>query len=271
MSARPIPGHGTRARYLRGCHCDPCKLAHSRYCKRSKYETHTNGPAYICVEPVLDHIRRYADDGWSAEQIAEAADATKTTIRDILNGQQKTITPANAQRILASDPSSHGWTRNALIPAIGFVRRGQALACIKHSHQSIAQALGTHPVFVARILNHGATSINAGRAFAMADLYESWSTTPGTSQRTATTAAMRGWHGPDAWDGADIDDPEAKPNAEIHLNAVELNVERSFEVQLLASAGNTFEVIAHRIGISATGVRQILRRENPDLYLELTA
>ncbi len=43
MKPRPIPLHGTQARYARGCRCEPCREAHSIY-QRDSY-TRNQGAA----------------------------------------------------------------------------------------------------------------------------------------------------------------------------------------------------------------------------------
>lgn len=264
-----IPPHGTTARYHAGCRCQACVAEHSRYCKTLAYETHTRGPRTASVELAAAHLQRLSDQGWSWDQIAQAANCNARTISKIQRGEQKKASHEMIRRLLAADPTRLGQEPRGLICSIGFRRRGRALIAIGHNNQRIADALGMSPVVVSRLLTHDAPTITATTAAAMTRLYDEWSTTPGPSKRAVTVAAQRGWHGPDAWD--DIDDPNAEPNQVILLDAVELNEERSAEVRLLAGAGNTFEFIAHRIGISPSGVRKILARDYPNLYLELTA
>lgn len=231
----------------------------------------STAPNTVPLTAAAAHLQQLVEAGWSQDQIARAANCSTRLIHKILTGQAKRTSVYLNARLLAADPARHYRTRNGLIPSVGTVRRGQALAAIGHSHQSIGEALGIHPVLVARLLNRPPASIWAERAIAMAALYESWFRTCGPSKRTATTAAQRGWHGPEAWEGADIDDPKARPHAVLRLSATAINDERSAEVRRLASAGAIPEEIAERIGITAKGVRHILRRDHPVLYLALTA
>lgn len=225
----------------------------------------------VPLTAAADHLRQLVEAGWSHDQIARAANCSRRFIYKILRGEAQRTAPYLNGRLLAADPARHYRTHDGLLPSIGTVRRGRALAAIGHSPQSIGKAIDAHPVVVTRILNRPRPSIWAERAIAMTALYEQWSRTPGQSKRTATTAAQRGWHAPQAWEGSDIDDPAATPHAVTRLSATELNAERSDEVQLLASAGNTPEQIAERLGITPGGVRRILRRDYPTLYLALTA
>lgn len=228
-------------------------------------------PKTVPVTAAAAHLRLLADAGWSQDQIARAANCSTRLISKILTGEAKRTAIYLNGRLLAADPARHFRTHDALFPSIGTVRRGRALAAIGHSHQSIADALDMHPVLMARLLNRPMANIWAERAIAMTALYEQWCRTPGSSKRTATTAAQRGWQTPEAWEGADLDDPKAMPHAEMRLNAVGLAKERSAEIRLLASAGVMPEQIAQRIGITEQSATEHLRGKYRPLYLELTA
>lgn len=96
----------------------------------------------------------------------------------------------------------------AFVPAIGTVRRIQALCAIGHSYLTIGAALGvTTAQAVQQIGESG--QVHRATAAKVADLYEQWSMTVGTSSITRGRAESRGWAPPLAWDN--IDDPAEKP------------------------------------------------------------
>jgi DNA-binding CsgD family transcriptional regulator len=149
----------------------------------------------------------------------------------------------------------------------------QALIAIGHTAIAIARELRVSREFVSNLLAGRYPTIRRRYATAVAELYRQWSTIPGPSKRSRTTAAQRGFHGPLAW-GDDIDDPAAVPETDVteaELNRDELAAERVTEMWLLASAGQQPEQIARRLGMSANQVRNRLSTLFPHLYLELTA
>lgn len=269
--SRPMPDHGTRARYLRGCHCNPCHEANRLYCKHYRLDTLRNGKRRISPDKAAQHARRLSAQGWSETQIGAAAGCSETVVRNLLTGRCQGIHPDIAAKILAAQPHRTDQPAQACIDATGTVRRGRALVANGYTLLAIANALDMGVDPFGRIINHAPGLVRAYTAHRVTSLYEQWASTPGPSLRSQLMAERKGWHTPDAWDDEEIDDPNAEPYALVRLDAVALAEERSVEVRLIASAGNTFEHIARRLGISPTGVRQILRRDHPNLYLELTA
>lgn len=271
MSARPMPEHGTRACYLRGCRRPECSDANRSYSKRYRLDSLRNGKRRINPDQAAQHARTLASHGWSEAQIGAAAGCSEIVVHHLINGQCQGIHRDIAAKILAAKPHLADEPARAYTPATGTIRRGRALVANGYTLASIATALDMGVDPFGRIINHAPEQVRAYTAHKAAALYKQWSGVPGPSLRARLLAERKGWHNPDAWDDEEIDDPTAEPYTLACLNAVELGEERSAEVRLLASAGNTFEVIAHRIGISPTGVRKILARDYPNLYLELTA
>lgn len=101
--------HGTRANYLRGCRCDPCRLAHARYVKAYRYRTGaTTGPTprpiRVDATPVIEHVALLRASGLSLCSIAREAGTDSGRLSRIVRGINPRVHPAVADRILAVDP-----------------------------------------------------------------------------------------------------------------------------------------------------------------------
>ncbi len=109
------PDHGTRARYLRGCHCDDCRAAHSAYCKRYRYlaaveprrgdkRNKPTRPMRTDVAPVAEHIARLIASGMTLAAIQREASVSNAHASKIMRGQVRAVHRAIAARILAVEP-----------------------------------------------------------------------------------------------------------------------------------------------------------------------
>ena len=108
--------HGTRQRYLGGCHCIPCRAANSRYStERAAAQRAGDYRGLIPATPVLAHIKKLSKGGIGYKAVAEAAGIGKTTIQNIINGKQQQLRKHHADRILAVDRSAIA--DGALVPA----------------------------------------------------------------------------------------------------------------------------------------------------------
>ena len=104
------PDHGTRARYLRGCHCDDCRAAHGRECKRWRvavgYKSRAGAEALmrVPVGPVSDHLRALRAAGMTWADLASEAGAHSEHLRKIHARTYATTHRDIAERILAIEP-----------------------------------------------------------------------------------------------------------------------------------------------------------------------
>lgn len=268
---RPIPEHGTPARYYGnknrpGCRCQPCSRAATREDTLRVLDRLNGRPRRVPSGPVGQHILNLRATGLNDRQIRLKAGITgETAIARIF--RQATVSRNTADRILAV-PVTYK-PDSGYVAALGSMRRMQALYVWGHGNAELAQATGFTAGFVSALVGGHFQYVKACTATRIRQVFDELSTRQGGNQRAMARGKKDGWAGPNAWDR--IDDPNEDPNAPSRLDAVALAEERSNEVRLLASAGNTFEVIAQRIGISPSGVRKILARHHPALYLELTA
>ena len=107
------PDHGTRARYLRGCHCDDCRTAHAAYCKRYRYVAAVDTrrgrpktaakPLRMDAAPVREHIARLVASGMTLAEIQRESGTSNAHASKLMHGQPR-VHRAIAARILAVEP-----------------------------------------------------------------------------------------------------------------------------------------------------------------------
>lgn len=107
----PPVNHGTRARYLRGCLCEPCQDAHRRYVKAYKHQTRPDSrtgvpsiPKRVPVDVVLAHIAALLESGWTVSTIVAESGVPETTFRFLRHGRYRSVSPRNAARLLELEP-----------------------------------------------------------------------------------------------------------------------------------------------------------------------
>lgn len=116
------------------------------------------------------------------------------------------------RRYQAAYSRDRAYGRPRKVPAIGGVRRVQALMAIGWSRTYIAQRLGMTSGNVRVYANY--PTMRTWRADAIKSLYVELleADIGGPSERTITLARMNGFLPPPAWEGVDMDDPDAVPN-----------------------------------------------------------
>ncbi|MFJ9012286.1 hypothetical protein [Streptomyces canus] len=257
-AAKPIPPHGERPRYMRGCRCLPCRDANRRYCKQYRVKT-VRKPIRVDATPVRRRLQEWADRGYSQTQIGDAVGKKSGDISKILAGQP-TIAPSVAARILCS-PGPTGIPTCARIDSTGTIRRGQALHAIGYPLYVIAEGIPMATNHLARMLAHQPATVSAAVAQGMTALYEKLRWRPGTSHFAIHNARRHGWHGPLAWD--DIDNPNEQPDTEpaddTELNRDDLAALRRSEVEHLSRFNLSSHEIAQRLNIAESTVNGILR------------
>lgn len=222
-TTKPLPPHGTDARYDRGCRNPCCRDAHNAY-KRLRYRLQAYGrwEPLTDAEPVRQHIRLLMakDIGW--KRIAKLAGVNTSVVGYLLYGNhgriQKKLRTENAQKILAVKAPTTVADRKP-VGNTGTRRRLEALGCRGYSCERIAHEIGVWPETV-RKWRRGA-QVEAQFAQAVADLFMRWEmhdaetngSTPLSAAQTRARATRQGWQPPMAWDLESIDDPDAQPIA----------------------------------------------------------
>ncbi|WP_017602227.1 hypothetical protein [Nocardiopsis lucentensis] len=217
--------HGTRARYVTGCGCAPCKAANRTY------ENHRNRQALygrpttdlVDAEPVREHVRALIAAGMGTRTIAAAAGTTRQHVTALLNGRPhrgtpptRRMDPARAAALLAVTAAPR------LVCSDGSRRRIDALGAIGWTRTRLAARLGTTVQNLSWSLRR--PQVTADTAEKIRVLYEElWNQPPTASSRFEQAGITRalaraeqlGHPPPVGWDDDLIDLPEAELKAEI--------------------------------------------------------
>jgi DNA-directed RNA polymerase specialized sigma24 family protein len=168
-------------------------------------------PSLIDVHRVRSHLEWLWSIGFSDEAISHAAGLPRQTVWQIRTGvdERKHVQITRATRLLAVTHIPIPAQDQASVPAVGVRRRIYALNAIGYSARDIATELGVPQSAVWRYTQkHRVYGQTWSR---IADLYERWSGTSGTSSQARTIARKRGYAPPLAWHGIDIDHPDHEP------------------------------------------------------------
>lgn len=244
-ATKPLPPHGARPRYLRGCRCTPCRAANKRYCKQYRLKTF-HQPVRVDATPVRERLLQWTDLGYSQSQIGAAVGKNSGEISKILHGQP-TIAPGIAARVLRSSGPT-GIPANATTDSTGTIRRAQALHAIGYPIYSIAQGVPMAANHLGRLLTRKPPMVSVGIARGMTALYRQLSRRPGPSHLAILDARRRNFFSPLAWD--DIDDPACQPDTSAPYQAApkyERDPDRKYEIEHLYLLGESPEQIAKRL------------------------
>lgn len=217
-TAKPLPPHTPR---LGGgghrCPCPPCRALDNAYEKRRRLLNATGRSLTIDATETVEHLRNLLAAGTSQSQISEAAGIGRTQIHYLLTGHSKAIGRSRAARILALSPRPVGYV---IIDATGTRRRLHALIAAGHRFADIADAAGLGPTLVSDIVRVRNDKVRVATAEAVARVYKQLSMTTGGSVRNINRARRDGWAIPAAWEGIDIDDPDAFPDFTGHCGTI---------------------------------------------------
>lgn len=260
--SEPIPHLEGRTIGYRHCRCDACYRYRYRYRKRLKAALR-HGPVLVDAAPVWAHIDGLVAQGFSTPLIARVAGIDNGAIR---NRPARTRV-ATADALLGVTPellyrAARGHER---VPAVGAVRRLQALAYLGWSIPAIVAGAAYHtpnaePV-VGRVRSRGlrqrSTTANAYRLIGAA--YDALAMTTGPSDLVRNDAQRRGWAPPLCWDDDTIDNPSARPHG--YRTAAEAKASRHAEfteaVSDLTRRGYTAAEIADRLHCAQRSVTRI--------------
>jgi len=100
--------HGTRARYVCGCRCEPCRIANREYA-RSRYRAQHvrkewNG--LVSADKARAHLAALSEQGIGRRAVGEACDVNHNSLAAIIRGKKTQIRAETEKRILAVDSSA---------------------------------------------------------------------------------------------------------------------------------------------------------------------
>jgi plasmid maintenance system antidote protein VapI len=263
---KPLPDHGARARYLRGCRCTDCSNAHYRYMARYRLDREHGQHRRIDSTQARATITRWLDAGWAYTPLAALIGCSDTVIVDLVAGKPR-LNAATAELIRRLPAEPRQPVGRAHTDGTGTIRRGRALVRIGYQINIIAKAIGMHPDALGRLINRNESIVLVSTARAMTAAYKQWAWRPGPCQQSRSHAQRLGWHGPMAWDTDTIDDPNADPDVDDltaietpsadRLSRNELAAQRREWIQKLTNSGHPPSEIATRLGMNTGSVRAI--------------
>lgn len=254
MNSKPLPEHGSEARYAGAvgrpaCHCPICVAGWTRAGQKRLLARLEGRPATIPSGPVTSHIRMLQADGMSVRQIAAAANSDATTVRYHADGRLPRIRRTTAAKILAVRPDA--FAGDSWVPAFASQRRCRALYAIGHGSCYIAAAAaGLRPRTVDHIVSGSRNYVSAANDRAVTLAYSLLSTRIGPSRRAIDRALAEGWLGPGWWDDDELTNPEYTPNSGDAVT-------KRDDVEHLLWCGIPNDEVKARTGASIAYVREI--------------
>lgn len=250
MTTRPLPPHGSEARYKGSttrpaCDCRTCIDGWTRAGKVRALARLNGTPASIPTDDVTRHIQHLYSKGWTAAQIASAAGVNTSTVYDHGQGKFPRIRRSTADRILAVQPGLPSIGRT---PAHGARRRIQALCAAGHSYASIAATAGLSDNGVRNILDQRELHVSTDAA--IRSTYQQLAGRAGTSNAARARAATAGWPDPTWWeDYGGIDDPDVDPATVIEVRTLRV-LALAEDWEWLAAQGYSRTRAAERLGVT---------------------
>ena len=220
---------------------------------------------YVDAEPARMHIKELQAAGLGLRRIAELAGVNRKTLQWITTGRSERgsgpsfqVHRDNAAKVLAvevPDTAHESAADHQLVPAIGTVRRLQALVANGHPRSALAALLGIAPGNATRLFDAATERITAATARKVDGLFNELETTPGHSSRARNEGARNGWPLPLEWDADTLDDPAAEAPQPVPVKV-------GFDVlyRELRDLGYSDSDIARREGIQPDSLYQRLRR-----------
>ena len=229
--------HGTYAKYkLDNCRCYPCCGAGSEYrMNRRRAIAYGTWQPFVDAEPVRVHVAYLRGCGLGLRRIAVLAGVDLSQLRSLMNGiggkpPLRRMRPANAQAILAVEPTLENLAPKTVIDAAGSHRRLQALVCRGWSMSKLAARLGMTVRNFSTLMR--TPRITAEKARQIRGLYDDmWDQAPPESthhEKSAATLARnyaktRKWLPPAAWDDDLIDLPSADLKEELERRIAQMD------------------------------------------------
>ena len=238
------------------------------YIKRWRYERARGLSRQIDPGPTLRHVESLVAAGGTVSGICEIAGISPEIIGRLASGRNKQIRRATAAKIL-SIKTRDLFDRERpeqLVPAVGTIRRIQALMALGHTHATIAEAMGVpgRGYIAANITKRRPHQVSQENFNRVVKAYDALWDKPGKSVVAARHARAAGLLPPLAWDDGTIDDPAARPQG-VGTDSWHLSVD-DIDWFLEQEPTATAARVAERFGVKSDAVQQCARRAHrPDL------
>lgn len=265
MSTKPVPPHGTEARYQGvigrpGCRCRTCVAGWTRAGQLRKLAHLSGRPPKIPAQEVTAHLQDLLAADMTVRAIARAADVSPDTVSEHARGLHATIRRSRATRLLAVRPEHADL--NCLVSALGSRRRIQAMYAAGHGAYTIANnADGLLARTVDYVLRGTRTTVTIATRNAIAEAYRKLAGQAASNPRTQKRAQEEGWPGPEYWDEDEFDNPDFVPVNQVELKRDDKAALRREEIIHFAWHGDTPEQILARLDgeVSISTIRQIVQ------------
>lgn len=262
--------------------CDDCNRLNRQYRQRRRDQMRegTWRPR-VPIEPVRSHLARLLDANVTMSAIAAAAGRPTRTVREVMSQRRRWIHGPTAADLLAVNGEAD-LTGGKTAPVIGTRRRLQALAALGYPILRLSRELDVPDSITRRWLRGRQRTISVANHYRVAALYDRLSMVAplptAAVRRRRKLADREGWVPPLAWNDGDIDNPNASPVtvaadedlvdevAVLRLMTgrrpeVVRTVDRDEAIRRLARTGLTYVEVSALVGLSASRVSEVVRRQ----------
>lgn len=224
---------------------------------------------YTDAFPVRAHVEALRAAGMGTRTIAEVAGVSRNNIQQLLLGRpergqgpsRKMLARIAAKIMTVPVPQvpHAGVAGGAKVPAIGTVRRMQALVRFGYTRSDLADRLGITPSNATHLFRKNTAHVTAETALKVEALFAELQLVQGPSARAAAEGRRRRWPLPFDWDEETIDNPDATPQRHLpsegrrDSEAVAVRRER---VAALTAAGWSARRIAQHLRITDRTVQR---------------
>jgi hypothetical protein len=143
--SRPVPEHGTTARYHRTCRCPACRQAHSRYSSEHRRQVKAGNHYTVPAAEGYRHLNRLLAAGHNVCGVSAAAGVKRQTVYVLATGRRKTLLRETSERILAVALDDVPASGAHLVPAETAHRLVEGMRSAGLARRDISRALGLQP------------------------------------------------------------------------------------------------------------------------------
>jgi len=137
---RGDPGHGSRARYIAGCHCDLCRRANRAYLNDYHAARKVEGRQTVPSHAVVAHLAALRESGVELSAIARMSGCSVHHLRAVGRGEYPRVTRRLHDGVLSIQPGD--FSENARVPVAEAIKLVAEIRACGIQVQTIAHALG---------------------------------------------------------------------------------------------------------------------------------